>query len=98
MAKRPQACSRLLKLTSWQIQMPKYEIPVCVAFFLVVFAVWLLPFLLPLGKFSILVTGKKTREYRSISSITLTVFDYVVIWLIVLKQLFSIVDVIGIVC
>jgi hypothetical protein len=79
--------------------MLKYEIPVCVCgLFLVVFAVWLLPFLLPLGKFSILVTSKKTREYRSISSITLTVFDYVVIWLIVLKQLFSIVDVIGIVC
>jgi len=71
---------------------------VCVwPFSLLSLAVWLLPFLLPLGKFSILVTGKKTREYRSISSITLTVFDYVVIWLIVLKQFFSIVDVIGIV-
>jgi len=95
MAKRPRACSKLLRPTSWQIQMPKYENShVCVCpFFRLSLAVWLLPFLLPLGKFSILVTGKKTREYWSISSITLIVFDFVVIWLIVLKQFFSIVDV-----
>jgi len=100
MAKRPQACSRLLKPTSWQIQMPKYEnshVCVCGLFLGCLWQCGYCLFFFLWVNFPSLLLAKKNWEYRSISSITLIVFDYVVIWLIVLKQFFSIVDVIGIV-
>jgi hypothetical protein len=69
MAKRPQACWRLLKPTSWQIQMPKYEnshVCVCGLFLGCLWQYGYCLFFFLWVNFPSLLLAKKTREYRSI--------------------------------